>query len=327
MSTSTTATALKKLAGDVLWLATSPSQRLRRLARPLGERIKPEWLGSRIAHVELANGKTVRMIGFAESYLTFELHWKGWRYFSPYSILTLQELLRGAGSFYDVGANVGYYSLFAASTADELQITAFEPSPRNFPLLAANAALNGSRIHCVNAAVSDATGRATLHLPKSNMSGSLEAAFNDAVQEEAEVHAYALDDFLDRRPPPAGRVVIKAIVEGHEPNLLRGAARLLTERQPDMILAVSRRYDDETVAALRARGYSFYAITDEGLRPEPHLDVCLDGSRFFLEHLVTTRSADEVARIGALVVDRTASVRQEDTNTHRADLAGKPAVW
>lgn len=326
MSTSTTATTLKKLAGDVLWFATAPSPRLRRLARPLGERIRPEWLGSRIAHVELANGTSVRMIGFAESYLTFELHWKGWRYFSPYSILTLQEILRGAASFYDVGANVGYYSLFAASERETLAITAFEPSPRNFPLLAANAALNGSRIHCVNAAVSDATGRATLHLPGSNMSGSLEPGFNAEVLEATDVQTYALDDFLDRRPPPAGRVVLKGIVEGHEPHLLRGAARLLTERQPDMILAVSKRWDDETVAALRARGYSFYAITDGGLRPVGHPDLCLEGARLFLEHLVTTRSADEVGRIGERIVAGAASIRQEDTNTHRPDLAGK-SVW
>jgi FkbM family methyltransferase len=319
-------TTMKKLAGEVLWFATVPSPHLRRLARPLGERIKPEWLSSRIARVDLANGKSVRMIGFAQSYMTFELHWKGWKYYSPYAISTLQQLLEGAAAFYDVGANVGYYSLFAASEQENLEVVAFEPSPRNFPLLAANAALNGSRIRCVHAALSEATGRATLHLPPSNMSGSLESGFNATVQEATEVHAYSLDDYIDHFPPPGGRVVIKAIVEGHEPSMLRGAGRLLTERRPDMILAVSKRYDDETVAQLRERGYSFYSITDTGLRAESHPEMCLEGSRFFLEHLITTRSAGEVAAISARMLERTSSINQEDTNTHRTDLAGK-SVW
>lgn len=320
-------TTFKRFAGDCLWFATASSPGLRRLARPLGVRIKPEWLVSRMAHVELANGKSVRMIGFAQSYMTFELHWKGWRYFSPYSVLTLRELLQGAAAFYDVGANVGYYALFAASERPGLEVVAFEPSPRNFPLLAANVALNGTRVRAVHSAVSDVTGRAVLHLPRSNMSGSLEAAFNPEVLEAAEVHAYSLDDYLQRHPAPAGPIVIKAIVEGHEPSVLRGAARLLTERRPDLILAVSRRYDDETVASLRERGYSFHAITDTGLRPEAHLDVCREGDRFFLEHLVTTRPAEEVAGIGARMLAGAASVRQQDTNTHRTDLVGKPSVW
>jgi FkbM family methyltransferase len=318
--------ALKRIAGEILWYATAPSSGLRRIASPLGMRIRSEWLGSRIARVGLANGRIARLAGVAQSYMTFELHWKGWRYFSPYSILTLERLLSGAGTFYDIGANIGYYSLFAASAPEALQVVAFEPNPGNFALLAANAALNGSRIQCVHAAVSDATGRAVLHVPRSNLSGSLEAAFNPDILDTVEVHAYRLDDYVERRTP-TGRLVLKAIVEGHEPKLLRGARRVLEEQRPDMILAVTQRYDDETITLLQDRGYAFYAITDLGLRPEDHLDVCLRGDRFFLEHLVTTRTRDEVAAIGDHVIARSASIRQEETNTHRVDLRGKRAVW
>lgn len=317
---------LKKIAAEILWHSTSRSPDVRRRLRSYGMRIKYQWLGSRPAVVRLANGKTAQLSNVGDNFLTFELHWKGWEYFSPFSILTAQSLLRDCGAFLDLGANIGYYSLFAASERSDIEIVAFEPNPKNFKILSANAALNGSRIRCVHAAVSDVTGSQTFHLPSSDHSGSLEAGFNPHVVRTETVRTYRLDDYVAEYPL-RGRPLCKAIVEGHEPKFIRGALKTLDDYHPDLILAVSQRYDDETVGQLRRRGYAFYQITNRGLLREEHLAPCQDGRWFFLEHLVTKRPEEEIRAISSRLLPRFAPLVLSETNTDRPDLEGRTGVW
>lgn len=317
---------MKKVAAEVLWHSSRRSQAVRSALRPYGMRMKREWLGSRTGSVHLANGSTAELADVGQSYLAFELHWKGWKYFSPFSILTMQALLRDAGAFFDLGANIGYYSLFAASEKPDLAITAFEPSSSTFATLRANAALNGSRITCENAAVSDTTGTRVFHLPRSPMSGSLEASFNPRVERFEAVRTWRLDDYVAEHPF-VGRPLIKAIIEGHEPSFMRGARSLLDQHRPDMIVAVSKPWDDESLDALRRRGYSFHQITDRGLVSEARLAPCKRDRWFFLEHLVTTRSAPEIRALSDGLYERFASIVLADTNTNRPDLLGHDAVW
>ncbi len=318
--------SFKKVAAEILWHSSRRSRAARRALKPYGMRIQHEWLGSRTGSVHLANGRTAKLSSVGQSFLAFELHWKGWQYFSPFSILTMQALLRDADAFFDLGANIGYYSLFAASERPDIAVTAFEPSPKNFALLSANAALNGSRITCENAAVSDATGTHVFHLPHSPMSGSLEAAFNPSVERTETVKTYRLDDYVAEHPI-RGRPLLKVIIEGHEPQFIRGAAKLLDEHRPDMIMAVSKPWDDETLALLHGRGYSFHQITDQGLVREERLTPCKRERWFFLEHLVTTRSERDVRALSASLAERFGSIVLAETNTNRPDLLGHDAVW
>ena len=82
------------------------------------------------------------------------------------------EDIKGRADFVDVGANIGYFSLLAASVVGEQgAIFAFEPDPDNYRLLLANAELNGMehRIAAVEAALSDVTGEGQLYLSADNL--------------------------------------------------------------------------------------------------------------------------------------------------------------
>ncbi len=54
----------------------------------------------------------------------------------------LQWLLRDGGTFFDIGANIGSYTL-VASEQDSVQVVAFEPHPMTVKLLSENVHLNG----------------------------------------------------------------------------------------------------------------------------------------------------------------------------------------
>lgn len=58
------------------------------------------------------------------------------------------------GVFYDIGANVGVYSLYCAALHPEMEIYAFEPVHANFIRLIQNVELNGfENVHCFNVAL------------------------------------------------------------------------------------------------------------------------------------------------------------------------------
>jgi len=90
----------------------------------------------------------------------------------PFETSLLLSLLAPGSHFVDVGANIGYFSLIAASVVGpEGGVFAFEPDPENFSLLLASAELNGlgQCIHAVQAglAANDAQGR--LFLSEDNL--------------------------------------------------------------------------------------------------------------------------------------------------------------
>src|SRR5688500_2561048 len=132
VSSSFAPTPVKKLAAELIWRSTQSSFAMRRLVRPLGMRINYRWIGERSTTVQMPNGTAIELCDVGQNYLAFELHWKGWQYLSPFTVLTARELLRDAQTFFDIGANIGYYALLAASEKQNVEITAFEPNSANF---------------------------------------------------------------------------------------------------------------------------------------------------------------------------------------------------
>jgi len=68
--------------------------------------------------------------------------------------------------FFDVGANVGVYSMYAASLFPEMIIIAFEPMPINHKALRENVLMNGFNIVCFPFAVGNKRGTTLLSVPE-----------------------------------------------------------------------------------------------------------------------------------------------------------------
>jgi FkbM family methyltransferase len=77
----------------------------------------------------------------------------------------LLRYLRDSDSFLDIGANVGVYSLLAASKIKSGSIYSFEALPKNFTRLKENLELNQlQQVTPLCLAISDSTGNITLNL-------------------------------------------------------------------------------------------------------------------------------------------------------------------
>lgn len=67
--------------------------------------------------------------------------------------------IRQAKVIVDIGANVGFFAVYAASIQRKVEIHAFEPFPKNVDQLKRNRLLNSSRrIHVYSEAVADKMG-------------------------------------------------------------------------------------------------------------------------------------------------------------------------
>ncbi len=173
-------------------------------------------------------------------------------YHERYEADLVQRLLAHADVFWDVGANVGYFTLVAATALKNRgRIIAFEPGKNAYARLTENLALNPYRnIQTFAVAVSDREGEAVLHLAGdiADSSASLYPAAGAQAQAGQEVcRTVALDQFLRSeglRPPN----LIKLDAEGAELAVLHGAQGLLADSPPLWLMEM----EEKTLAAAGA---------------------------------------------------------------------------
>lgn len=89
----------------------------------------------------------------------------------PFETSLVINLLASGGVFFDIGANIGWFSVIAAfAVGPGGAVLSFEPDERNFSLLRLNTSQNGlSNVRLFRAAVSDRDGHGTLFASASNL--------------------------------------------------------------------------------------------------------------------------------------------------------------
>jgi len=143
--------------------------------------------------------------------------------------------LRPGSVFFDVGANIGFFSSRGAiSVGEGGEVYAFEASPSVAHYLGKNVNLNSfENIKIINSAVSDVVGEINFFQSQLNQCGmSSIAPQSDA--SPIRLCSTTLDAFV--RKENITRVdLIKVDVEGHEAAVFRGALELLQEQAPIII--------------------------------------------------------------------------------------------
>ena len=151
----------------------------------------------------------------------------------PDTMAWLRKMQPGEVLF-DVGANMGQYSLIAASLG--LHVHAFEPESQNFALLCRNVAMNSGLVGTITPwplALSDEPSIALFHVQSMQTGGSC-SSYGEQVNfhlqpKQYAFHqgaiAYIMDDFSDRYGLPDH---IKIDVDGLEHKVIAGAGACLT---------------------------------------------------------------------------------------------------
>lgn len=152
----------------------------------------------------------------------------------------LLDHLRAGDVFYDIGANIGFFTLVASRLVGPGgRVLAFEAEPEALACLKEHLVRNGcANVEVKNAAVWSASG--TVEFLRCDPSISPDRGLGRVVTgksggERIPVPAVALDDVIETRRPPD---FVKCDAEGAEVEVFRGARRLLREKRPTILCEI-----------------------------------------------------------------------------------------
>ena len=204
------------------------------------------------------------------------IQWHIFANIPEYSWRVAFDSLPDGATVFDVGANVGMFSLKLARKCQEsgkrVDIYSLEPNPPTFERLRGNLELNGdlsSSVHLNELALGDRSGSLELVYDESNTGGASMISV-DALQADptvAIVRMETLDQLLIDRD--ITRVdFIKIDVEGFEPLVLEGARRTLESFSPVLFIEMTnewfRRSGHSNSSVLRFLGerhnYNFFMM-------------------------------------------------------------------
>jgi len=151
------------------------------------------------------------------------------------------ESFKDNESLFDIGANIGCYSLYAGKK--NINVIAFEPAAANYFLLQKNIEINqmDDKIQAFCIAFDESSQVGFLHMPSTQIGGAINTFSKDSgdlsfmgdawkVKFRQGMIAFSLDDFLGyyHLNPPTH---IKIDVDGIEGRIIRGAKKTLSDKR------------------------------------------------------------------------------------------------
>lgn len=191
----------------------------------------------------------------------------------PGIFCTFQTIAKHVGvhSFWDVGANIGYYSWFVRSLAPECSLRLFEPELENIALI--KETIKRAKLTCVTlreTAVSDHHGRQEFQRDQiSGSTGGIADGPNTFSERQWGITGETIiveTVSLDHERASSNPVdLIKIDVEGHEEAVIRGALETIAADQPIIVFECFHG-GHEINHALAERGYQ---VVDAETMTEP----------------------------------------------------------
>lgn len=200
--------------------------------------------------------------------------------FEPNEFAYLNQALSEDAVFIDIGANEGFYTVFAAHhVSPRGLVMAVEPSPREYTRLENNVAINSlSNVRLVKRALGARQGKAVLHVadPEHNGQNTLGDFGHAGVTavDHVEIELVELDSLVVEQE--LTRVdVIKMDVEGAELEVIKGGLKTLDRYKPILLIELFESALQKqgasvhaVVALLKEHGYLFYEFSESTGLPQ-----------------------------------------------------------
>ncbi|GLC26703.1 hypothetical protein rosag_32160 [Roseisolibacter agri] len=203
----------------------------------------------------------------------------------------VRRLFPPGGTFVDVGANIGWYSVHVALGDPAARVIAIEPVAASRAWLVRAVALNGlANVQVVARAISDRVGEVVLFVSE-GIAGAASAAPAEILQgaEPVSVGATTLDDLA--RVHDVRADFLKLDIEGGEFAALRGARRMLERDRPMVFAEMLRKlskpfgyHPNEIISYLAELEYRCFRVENASLVPFTTMDEATVETNFFFLH-------------------------------------------
>lgn len=233
---------------------------------------------------------------------SFTEHWSAYNLMPDASELSLmRQWVKGNSIVFDIGANVGVWTVLLSRTCPSAKVHSFEPAPNTFDLLARNISINKcSNATVNNIAASDNDGVVEFEVPKGvSIYGRVrpeQHGVDDggrfAHSDMYQVKCARLSDYCEKHKIEQIDFM-KIDVEGFELQVLRGMEELLMQKKVGAIYIETMEDNHirmgssyrEFLEFFGKVGYKIYTLSEEGeaqneVTPDQvtaHNHLCLPG--------------------------------------------------
>lgn len=203
----------------------------------------------------------------------------------------VEKLISESNTFFDIGANIGFYSINLAMIKRSMNVHSFEPIPSTFHNLNRNIELNGIKnIKTHNLGFSDKKGDFDFYVYSqgSGNASSVNLTGRDDVK-VLKCEVTTLDDYVST----TGLNVdfIKCDVEGAELLVLKGGHSTIRQNLPIIFCEILRKWTEkfsynsnDILDMLRAIGYRVFTVKGSSLIGFESIDDSTIDTNFFFLH-------------------------------------------
>lgn len=246
--------------------------------------------------VKIPGGTSLNYNTNPTSYHSKLLFWNGFKGFEYNSSRIFIQFAKNAKCVFDIGANIGYYSLVANAVNPGVKVFAFEPMPAPNSYLKKNFEANNLRGYTVsNVAISNTNATATFYAisnPKLSFikeqlagDGGLSTGHSgNRSKQEVIVKTMRLDDYVAVNLDSETTIdLIKLDTEATEHWVLEGANNILANHRPIIMCEViTGQIENELQAILSKYNYQYFATSDNGLiKVESLVDTHINKTEYF----------------------------------------------
>ncbi len=238
-------------------------------------------------NIKLTEGKNMLFHANATSNLLRVLFWKGIQgfEFAPYKVFV--HLAKNSSCFFDIGANIGYYSLVAKKFNPSILVHGFEPMPSAAKYFKNNCKINNfNDVEVHQMALTNFMGEATFYSNKNPKfpnevdflygDNSLNSDATGVISRvEIKVKTDTLDNFIAAHLKENQKIdLIKLDTEGTENLVLEGASNVLKKHRPIIMCEIIKGFIEREIENILAdNSYLYFEVTDNGLKQVTKLIV------------------------------------------------------
>lgn len=224
------------------------------------------------------SGKVLKIKTNQTNYLTYLIFWQGGYHQFEYTDIFIR-LIKKVTTFYDIGANIGYYSLLAAMENEKISVVGFEPATGPLFYFKENVRINSfNNIKVESIALSHKEGEIEFYEIKNNKYKYLEHNLGGESNTGSKttgrnfvlnrVKTSTLDNYVNINGE-RNIDIIKMDTEGTENLILENSGFVLKEMKPIIICeTLFNTIEPELERIMRSYGYEFYGHIPGGLQKQ-----------------------------------------------------------
>lgn len=200
------------------------------------------------------------------------------------------RLVKDDYTVFDIGGNMGWYSIGLYKVKNNVDIHTFEPIPSTYESLVGNAKINGSKIKINNFGLSNKKQDLTFYFHKEGSGNASAAIMNDEKENiEVKCHVDTLDNyFYESKLEKLD--FIKCDVEGAELLTFQGGINTITRYKPIVFTEMLRKWSakfnyhpNEIIELFKEIGYGCYFVLEDKLKEiQTMTDETIETNFFFL---------------------------------------------